>query len=97
MYKIIAFIDSSSTGLVVHDPRRRVSVSEGQLTLKLNDIDDLKFKINASNPLFGKAKPFKTHVEVWKGDKLKFRGRMISPAQEMSSEGEFTQTLTLSP
>lgn len=94
MYKIIAFIDSSSTGVVVHDPRRRVSVSEGQLTLKLNDIDDLKLKINASNPLFGKAKPFKTHVEVWKDNKLKFRGRMISPAQEMSSEGEFTQTLT---
>ena len=93
MYRIIAYKDQNdSVGTTVFDPRFGISISEGKLTLKQNEIDDLTITVNLNNPIYGKVTPLKTLVEVYDDDTLLFFGRALKPTHEMKESGQFVQT-----
>ena len=93
MYRIIAYKDQNdNVGTTVFDPRFGISISEGKLTLKQNEIDDLTLTVNLDNPLYGKVIPFKTLVEVYDDETLLFFGRALKPTHEMKESGQFVQT-----
>lgn len=93
MYRIIAYKDQNdNVGTTVFDPRFGISISEGKLTLKQNEIDDLTLTVNLDNPLYGKVIPFKTLVEVYDDETLLFFGRALKSTHEMKESGQFVQT-----
>lgn len=93
MYRILAFDEpTDKAGYVVHDPRVNVHVSEGKLSVKAGEMSNLSLTINEANPLFGNVKPMHTHVEVYDGTKIIFRGRALKPTREMKDSGQFLQT-----
>lgn len=95
MYRIIGYNEpTDKNGFIVLDQRVNRTVSEGKLTIKETDIDDLELTVNRDNLLFDNVKPMHTHVEVYDDDKLLFRGRAIKPKKEMQSSGRFTRTYT---
>lgn len=95
MYRIIGYNEPTDTnGFIVLDQRVNRTVSSGKLTIKETDIDDLEITVNRENPLFDNVQPMHTHVNVYDGDKLLFRGRAIKPKKEMESSGRFIRTYT---
>lgn len=95
MYRIIGYNEpTDKNGFIVLDQRVNRTVSEGKLTIKETDIDDLELTVNRDNLLFDNVKPMHTHVEVYDDDKLLFRGRAIKPKKEMQSSGQFIRTYT---
>lgn len=95
MYRIIGYNEpTDKNGFIVLDQRVNRTVSEGKLTIKETDIDDLELTVNRDNLLFDNVKPMHTHVEVYDDDKLLFRGRAIKPKKEMQSSGRFIRTYT---
>ena len=95
MYRIIGYNEpTDKNGFIVLDQRVNRTVSEGKLTIKETDIDDLELTVNRDNFLFDNVKPMHTHVEVYDDDKLLFRGRAIKPKKEMQSSGRFIRTYT---
>lgn len=95
MYRIIGYNEpTDKNGFVVLDQRVNRTVSEGKLTIKETDIDDLELTVNRDNLLFDNVRPMHTHVEVYDDDKLLFRGRAIKPKKEMQSSGRFIRTYT---
>ena len=95
MYRIIGYNEpTDKNGFIVLDQRVNRTVSEGKLTIKETDIDDLELTVNRDNFLFDNVKPMHTHVEVYDNDKLLFRGRAIKPKKEMQSSGRFIRTYT---
>ncbi|MFR0514242.1 phage tail protein [Limosilactobacillus mucosae] len=95
MYRIIGYNEpTDKNGFIVLDQRVNRTVSEGKLTIKETDIDDLELTVNRDNLLFDNVRPMHTHVEVYDDDKLLFRGRAIKPKKEMQSSGRFIRTYT---
>lgn len=95
MYRIIGYNEpTDKNGFIVLDQRVNRTVSEGKLTIKETDIDDLELTVNRDNLLFDNVRPMHTHVEVYDNDKLLFRGRAIKPKKEMQSSGRFIRTYT---
>lgn len=95
MYRIIGYNEpTDKNGFIVLDQRVNRTVSEGKLTIKETDIDDLELTVNRDNLLFDNVKPMHTHVEVYDDDKLLFRGRAIKPKKEMQSSGRFIRMYT---
>ena len=95
MYRIIGYNEpTDKNGFIVLDQRVNRTVSEGKLTIKETDIDDLELTVNRDNLLFDNVKLMHTHVEVYDDDKLLFRGRAIKPKKEMQSSGRFIRTYT---
>lgn len=95
MYRIIGYNEpTDKNGFIVLDQRVNRTVSEGKLTIKETDIDDLELTVNRDNLLFDNVRPMHTHVEVYDDDKLLFRGRAIKPRKEMQSSGRFIRTYT---
>lgn len=95
MYRIIGYNEpTDKNGFIVLDQRVNRTVSEGKLTIKETDIDDLELTVNRDNLLFDNVRPIHTHVEVYDNDKLLFRGRAIKPKKEMQSSGRFIRTYT---
>ena len=95
MYRIIGYNEpTDKNGFIVLDQRVNRTVSEGKLTIKETDIDDLELTVNLDNLLFDNVRPMHTHVEVYDDDKLLFRGRAIKPKKEMQSSGRFIRTYT---
>lgn len=95
MYRIIGYNEpTDKNGFIVLDQRVNRTVSEGKLTIKETDIDDLELTVNRDNLLFDNVRPMHTHVEVYDDDKLMFRGRAIKPKKEMQSSGRFIRTYT---
>lgn len=95
MYRIIGYNEpTDKNGFIVLDQRVNRTVSEGKLTIKETDIDDLELTVNRDNLLFDNVRPMHTHVEVYDDDKLLFRGRAIKPKKEMQSSGRFVRTYT---
>lgn len=95
MYRIIGYNEpTDKSGFIVLDQRVNRTVSEGKLTIKETDIDDLELTVNRDNLLFDNVRPMHTHVEVYDDDKLLFRGRAIKPKKEMQSSGRFIRTYT---
>lgn len=93
MYRIFAYYSPNDTvPKTVFDPSVGKTISEGKLTLKENEIDDLTITVNQDNVLYGKVKPMNTHVEVYDDDELIFRGRALKPTREMKESGQFVQT-----
>lgn len=93
-YRIIAYDSPTDTvGHVVYDPTMNKLVSDGKLTLKSNEVDDLQLTVNQSNYLFGNVKAFQTHIEVYSDhDELIFRGRCLDFTKEMKDNGQFIQS-----
>lgn len=81
-------------GYWVHDTGLNVSFSQGKLTLKESDIDDLVVTVNQNNQLFDNVRPMHTHIEVFDDHKLIFRGRAIKPENQMETSGQFLRTYT---
>lgn len=95
MYRIIGYNEpTDKNGFIVLDQRVNHTVSEGKLTIKETDIDDLELTVNRDSLLFDNVRPMHTHVEVYDDDKLLFRGRAIKPKKEMQSSGRFIRTYT---
>lgn len=95
MYRIIGYNEpTDKNGFIVLDQRVNRTVSEGKLTIKETDIDDLELTVNRDSLLFDNVRPMHTHVEVYDDDKLLFRGRAIKPKKEMQSSGRFIRTYT---
>lgn len=95
MYRIIGYNEpTDKNGFIVLDQRVNRTVSEGKLTIKETDIDDLELTVNRDSSLFDNVRPMHTHVEVYDDDKLLFRGRAIKPKKEMQSSGRFIRTYT---
>nr|DAD93238.1 MAG TPA: hypothetical protein [Myoviridae sp. cte0p10] len=95
MYRIIGYNEpTDKNGFIVLDQRVNRTVSEGKLTIKETDIDDLELTVNRDSLLFDNVRPMHTHVEVYDDDKLLFRGRAIKPKKEMQSSGRFVRTYT---
>lgn len=95
MYRIIGYNEpTDKNGFIVLDQRVNRTVSEGKLTIKETDIDDLELTVNRDSLLFDNVQPMHTHVEVYDDDKLLFRGRAIKPKKEMQSSGRFIRTYT---
>lgn len=95
MYRIIGYNEpTDKNGFIVLDQRVNRTVSEGKLTIKETDIDDLELTVNRDNLLFDNVRPMHTHVEVYDDDKMLFRGRAIKPKKEMQSSGRFIRTYT---
>ena len=93
MYRIIAYESpTDKTGHVVFDPRINRYISEGKLTQKESEIDDLQLTVNQHNYLFGRVKPFQTHIEVYQDDKMIFRGRALDLTRMMKDSGQFVQS-----
>lgn len=93
MYRIIAYDTPTDTmGRVVYDPLTGKQITEGKLTLNIQDIDTLEFSINRANPLYGKINPMQTHINVYQDKDLIFRGRVLEPKRAMDSTGLFSQT-----
>lgn len=93
MYKIYAYYSPNDTvPKTVFDPSIGKMISEGKLTLKENEIDDLTLTVNQNNILYGKVKPMNTHIEVYDDDELIFRGRALKPTRKMEESGQFVQT-----
>lgn len=93
MYRIFAYYSPNDTvPKTVFDPSIGKMISEGKLTLKENEIDDLTITVNQDNILYGKIKPMNTHVEVYDDNELIFRGRALKPTREMKESGQFVQT-----
>lgn len=93
MYRIIGYNEpTDKNGFIVLDQRVNRTVSEGKLTIKETDIDDLELTVNRDSLLFDNVRPMHTHVEVYDDDKLLFRGRAIKPKKEMQSSGSFIRT-----
>lgn len=92
MYRIIAYNEpTDKVGYIIHDPRIDRRVSAGKLTLKEGEIDDLTLKVNQKSNLFNNVRPMHTHVEVYDGNELIFRGRALKPTRTMESSGQFMQ------
>ncbi len=92
MYRIIAYSEpTDKVGYIIHDPRIDRRVSAGKLTLKEGEIDDLTLKVNQKSNLFNNVRPMHTHVEVYDGNELIFRGRALKPTRTMESSGQFMQ------
>lgn len=95
MYRIIGYNEpTDKNGFIVLDQRVNRTVSEGKLTIKETDIDDLELTVNRDSLLFDNVRPMHTHVEVYDDDKLLFRGRAVKPKKEMQSSGRFIRTYT---
>lgn len=95
MYRIIGYNEpTDKNGFIVLDQRVNRTVSEGKLTIKETDIDDLELTVNRDSLLFDNVRPMHTHVEVYDDDKLLFRGRAIKPKKEMQTSGRFIRTYT---
>lgn len=93
MYRIIAYDSpTDKTGHVVFDPRINRYISDGKLTLVENAVDNMTLTVNFDNWLYGTAKPFVTHIEVYEDESLIFRGRCIQVTRQMKENGEFLQT-----
>lgn len=90
---IIYATGDAKSGRVIYDPHLKLYVSSGKLTLKENEIDSLTLSVNQNNYLFGKAKPFKTHAEVYQDNFLIFRGRCLQVSREMKDNGQFIQQI----
>ncbi|MEK1399991.1 peptidoglycan DD-metalloendopeptidase family protein [Limosilactobacillus fermentum] len=95
MYRVIAYNEATdSAGFVVLDQRVNRTVIEGKLTLKESDVDDLTLTVGRNSPLFDNVRPFHTHVSVYDGDDLIFRGRAIKPKNSMETSGMFQREFT---
>lgn len=93
MYRIIAYDSpTDKTGHVVFDPRVNCYISEGKLTQKESEIDDLQLTVNQHNYLFGRVRPFQTHIEVYQDNKMIFRGRALDLTRMMKDSGQFVQS-----
>lgn len=93
MYRIVAYDSPTDTvGHVVFDPRINRYISEGKLTQKESEIDDLQLTVNQHNYLFGRVKPFQTHIEVYQDNKMIFRGRALDLTRMMKDSGQFVQS-----
>lgn len=95
-YKIVAYDSPTSTiGHVVFDPQVNRYIIEGKLTLVENAVDNMTLTVNPNNWLYGNAKPFVTHIEVYQDGDVEnriFRGRCIQVTRQMKDNGEFLQT-----
>ncbi|MCL2545590.1 MAG: hypothetical protein FWE06_00150 [Oscillospiraceae bacterium] len=81
-----AYIDENKP---LHDPSSDSAVLyRGQVTLVLNAINDFRFSILQSHPLFdGGIEPYRSRVTVMRGDAQVFCGRIIDCTQKMGNDG----------
>lgn len=94
-YKIIGYKDVyDKDGFIVYDPTVNRFISEGKLTLKENEVDDLVLTVNQNSPLFGTVEPMQTMVDVYDDNELIFRGRALKPTRQMKDSGQFIQSFT---
>ncbi|MBN7275108.1 hypothetical protein GNF18_08155 [Ligilactobacillus pobuzihii] len=94
MYRILAHnVPNNPTTHVVYDPRINIHIVDGKLNLDESGIDNLEITINQTNLLFGNARPLRTTAEVYRDNKMIFRGRVLDSTRQMKDNGEFLQTL----
>lgn len=92
MYRIIGYDSPYSTaGYLIYDNFGKQTITEGKLTITENEVDRLDLTVNQNNYLFGRGEIFSTHVEVYQGEEIIFRGRCIEITRAMKDNGQFVQ------
>lgn len=88
MFKVTITNDENET--IIHSPKvNSLKLDSGSINKEINKIDSFNLSFTMNNPAFGKMKPFKTLVKVLntKTQQYEFEGRVLSPTDDMSSDG----------
>lgn len=82
-------------GVLIHSHRvNPLKLEKGIIKKAINEIDTFSISFYQNNPAFNKMNPFKTLVKVFnhKRKKYIFEGRVLSPNDDMDSNGFFSSS-----
>ena len=93
MYKVTITNDGVST--TIHSPYiNNLKLASGTVKKAVNSVDSFTMSFYINNPANSKIKPLKTLVSVYntKTNKYEFKGRVLSPSEQMDSSGIITNS-----